>query len=259
MAEAEPLLAGFGAVRYGVPADPPRMLLLHGFTGDCRDWSFWPDDAMPAIAVDLPGHGGSTPPSGGFAEEIARLLAALPPSVDRLAGYSLGGRTALALIAAAPSRFVAATIVSAHPGLGAGVAREARRRADRRWIELLRSRGIEAFVDAWERQPLFRTRVDLAAAVRAEQRRRRLNQSAEGLAASLRCFGLAEMPETGKAISDWPGRLCWLVGERDQRFVATADRIARLRPATEVRRVAGAGHNLLLEAPGAVLRACLEP
>jgi 2-succinyl-6-hydroxy-2,4-cyclohexadiene-1-carboxylate synthase len=233
------------------------VLLLHGFTGDGRDWSLWPADAPAALAVDLPGHGGSPDPSGDFNDEILRLLTALPPSIDQVVGYSLGGRIALSLIAAAPDRFRTATILSAHPGLTDAGQRELRRQADQRWIALLRTHGIHAFVDAWERQPLFATQATLAPARLAEQRAHRLAQRAEGLASNLACFGLAEMPETWSALRRWPGHLRWLVGAGDERFAAIAAQLEEQRPATLLRHVPDAGHNLLLEAPTAVRTLCI--
>ena len=74
----------YAAMRLGEgPEDiPPRWLLLHGFTGTRRDWSVWPADGAPALAIDLPGHGDSPDPGGPLEEEIARLLSALPASID---------------------------------------------------------------------------------------------------------------------------------------------------------------------------------
>lgn len=235
-----------------------RVLLLHGFTGDRRDWSPWLAEAPAAIAIDLPGHGGSPDPTGDFGSEIERLLQAIPPSIDQLVGYSLGGRVALSLIAADPDRFRGATILSAHPGLTCAEQRDLRRQADRRWIALLRSQGIRAFVDAWERQPLFATQTALAPSLLADQRARRLAQRAEGLASNLACFGLAEMPATWNALRHWPGRLRWLVGARDARFATIAAELQRQRPETELTRVPGVGHNLLLEAPSAMQTLCFD-
>jgi 2-succinyl-6-hydroxy-2,4-cyclohexadiene-1-carboxylate synthase len=251
------LLPGYACRGLGQAGQAPATLLLHGFTGTGADWDLWPADAPAALAPDLPGHGASADPAGDFAAEIRRLLTALPARVDRLVGYSLGGRIALCLLAAAPERFTAATLVSAHPGLFNPAQRKGRRALDQRWIALLRDQGIDAFVDAWERQPLFATQAGLPAPVLATQRRRRLAQRPEGLAASLACFGLAEMPDTWTALARWPGRLAWLAGAGDDKFTAIAKRVGRERPATDLRLVPDAGHNLLLEAPEAVLDAAV--
>jgi 2-succinyl-6-hydroxy-2,4-cyclohexadiene-1-carboxylate synthase len=231
--------------------------LLHGFTGCAADWDGLGIES-PALALDLPGHGGSPAPDttadGGFDVELRRLLAALPHSIEHVAGYSLGGRIALGLLRLAPRRFRAATILSAHPGLTDAAERTERRAADRRWIECLRRNGIVPFVGAWEELPLFATQAGAPPARLAAQRARRLAQSAEGLARSLECFGLGRMPPAWDALLAWPGRLRWITGASDPKFSAIARRVAALRPATESCLLPGIGHNILIEAPERLAR-----
>lgn len=241
----------------GSPGTAPRTVLLHGFTGLAEDWvEVWPASA-PALALDLPGHGGSADPQGDFDTSLRRLLDALPDAIDQLVGYSLGGRLALGLLRLAPQRFRRTLIISAHPGLSEDSSRAERRTADARWIARLERDGIDAFVAAWEQLPLFATQAHVPAERLERQRRRRLGQRAAGLAASLRVHGLAEMPAMHETIIQYPGRLHWITGAEDQRFSALASAVRRSRPATRLHRIAGAGHNPLLEAPQA-LSALLE-
>lgn len=188
---------------------------------------------------------------------IRALLDALPPSIDRVVGYSLGGRIALSLIQLAPERFCSAAIISAHPGLLDPALREQRRLADQVWIRLLRDQGIEAFVAAWEHQPLFKTQARLAPEILARQRARRLSQRPEGLAAVLERLGLGEMPSTWETLAQYQGRLDWIIGSEDRRFQAIAHEVLAHRPATWLHVLEHVGHNPLLEAPER-LRACLE-
>lgn len=241
-----------GRLLGGAPGEPPRTLLLHGFTGSAPDWLGCAARLGPALALDLPGHGSSADPRGDWDTAIAGLLAALPPSIRRVVGYSLGGRIALGMLRAAPRRFDALTILSAHPGLVDPLARAERHAADRRWIELLRRDGMASFVAAWEAQPLFATQARLPARARARQRARRLRQRAEGLAASLETFGLGQMPDTRAALRDFDGAVQWIVGAEDRRFVEIARQVAQGRPGLEPRLLAGVGHNLPLEAPRAL-------
>lgn len=236
------------------PASAHRWLLLHGYTGTCQDWSAWPTE-HPAAAIDLPGHGRSEGPSGDFRGEVLRLLDALPPWIDCVAGYSLGGRLALGLIQAAPRRFRRALVISAHPGLRDAGACAARRAQDQRWVSLLRQQGIEAFVDCWERQPLFASQSRLPDEVRAQQHLARLSQRPEGLARALESLGLGEMPDTRHALNTWPGELDWVVGELDEKFVRLGRAVAEQRPATRLHVLSDVGHNPLLEAPEALFRA----
>ncbi|MBK5964959.1 alpha/beta hydrolase [Thiocystis minor] len=227
----------------------PDCLLLHGFTGCAEDWRTLIGQDRARLAIDLPGHGRRGDPRGTFRDEIHALLQELPTSIERVVGYSFGGRIALGLIQAAPERFRAATILSAHPGLTDPRLREQRREADRLWIRLLRTQGIEAFVQGWEKLPLFATQDHLPRSVLDRQRACRLNQRAEGLASCLERLGLAEMPSTWDDLIRFPGQLRWIVGGEDSKFLRIARQVAERRPTTDLRVLEGIGHNPLLESP----------
>ena len=160
------------------------------------------------------------------------------------------------MIQAAPERFHAATIISAHPGLTNPILREQRRTADRQWIERLRIQGIAAFVQAWENLPLFATQRRLPASVLDRQRTCRLSQCPEGLASCLERLGLAEMPDAWDDLIHFPGQLRWIVGSEDRKFLHLARQVAERRATTDLMILDGVGHNPLLEAP-AMLANCL--
>lgn len=243
--------SGLCGLRLGSnPVDTPRTLLLHGFTGSAADWSACWEGREPALALDLPGHGASEDPRGSWDQAIGHLLEALPDTIDRLVGYSLGGRIALGMLRAAPERFRSVSILSGHPGLSCPAERAVRRATDRCWIELLRRDGVPGFVGAWESLPLFAGQAELPAETLARQRARRLSHRAEGLVASLAVLGLAEMPDTREDLRRFAGELRWIVGANDPRFVKIASQIVDLRPQTAMHLLDGVGHNLLLQAPG---------
>ena len=185
---------------------------------------------------------------------VRSLLAALPANIHEVIGYSLGGRIALGLLDAAPKRFRCATIISAHPGLTDPRQRAERREMDQQWIRLLRTRGIPAFVSAWERQPLFQSQTRLPAEILQQQRQRRLLQRAEGLASALESLGLGCMPSVWDSIPRFPGHLRWIVGAEDSRFLDLAQRVKSLRPDTELHVLDDVGHNPLLESPRRLTR-----
>ncbi|HEY8429143.1 MAG TPA: alpha/beta fold hydrolase [Sandaracinaceae bacterium] len=223
------------------------VFALHGFAGAPASL----DPALPpgvrVVAPTIAGHGRYPVSARSWDEEVERLLGLLDEAGApraHLLGYSLGGRLGWSLLARAPERFASAVLVGAHPGLRTDEERRARAEADTRWIALLEERGLEAFVAAWEAQPIFATQTE---AQREAQRAVRLSHTAGGLASALRVLGLAAMPPVDPANVRVPVTV--LVGELDQSSSAAALPWAR--------RVPGAGHNLLVERPGAV-RAALE-
>jgi pyruvate dehydrogenase E2 component (dihydrolipoamide acetyltransferase) len=101
------------------------LLLIHGFGGDLLSWQLnqaeWAAD-RPVIAIDLPGHGGSskTVPQGDVASLANMVLAAMDAleiARAHVAGHSLGGAIALAL-ALDPSHRIASVTLVASAGLG---------------------------------------------------------------------------------------------------------------------------------------------
>lgn len=112
-------LRTFGDGRiFGVRAgDSPRVLALHGWGRDHRDWS-GPLAGLDTVAIDLPGFGATPPPPEAWGS--AEYAAALEPVLDELiaptvvVGHSFGGRVALHLAACAPGR-VGALVLSGVP------------------------------------------------------------------------------------------------------------------------------------------------
>jgi len=88
----------------GRPAGGPTMLLIHGSGVSARCWINQLrrlGDALPVLAIDLPGHGESDPSEAASVEEYARAvegaLDALGNGPVIAAGHSLGGAVAIAL------------------------------------------------------------------------------------------------------------------------------------------------------------------
>jgi 2-succinyl-6-hydroxy-2,4-cyclohexadiene-1-carboxylate synthase len=231
-------------------------VLLHGFTGGPRSW-----DALArrlprrarVLRPTLAGHR-SAPAATAWRDEIDRLARWVLREDVRdahLVGYSLGGRLALGLLERDPSPFARATLIGAHPGLHDPRERDARRARDASWIELLEARGIEAFVDAWEAQPIFETQRRLPAATRAARRRERLGHRADGLASALSALGLAQMPPVTAA--HIPTEIELVVGGLDRTHLALSSALARALPRGRVRAVEGVGHDVVLERVDQVL------
>jgi pyruvate dehydrogenase E2 component (dihydrolipoyllysine-residue acetyltransferase) len=106
-------------------AGEPPILLLHGFGGDHSSWMFNQAplaESRRAIALDLPGHGGSDKDVGdgsvaALAGAVEDAIGALGLARYHLAGHSLGGAVAMAIAAKHPER-VASLVLVASAGLG---------------------------------------------------------------------------------------------------------------------------------------------
>lgn len=233
-----------------------RVVLLHGFTGSPASWAPVLEqlDDVQAFVPALTGHGAEAV-AVDFLDEVHRLLAGVDAwrgeHLVHLAGYSLGARVALAMAVEQPDAFASVTLIGVNPGPRSETERSERRAADAKWIELL-ERGIEPFVDEWEKLPLWASQERLPAAVRKAQRETRLLHDPKGLQASLRATGLAEMPDLRTRLPELRVPVTLMAGEQDAKFLALAREAAALLPNARVITVPDAGHNLLLERPEAV-------
>lgn len=98
---------------------PPKVLALHGWQRDHRDWA-GVLEGLDAIAVDLPGFGATPPPpepwgSRAYAEAVAPVLGEMAAPVV-VAGHSFGGRVAIQLAALHPDE-VGALVLTGVPSL----------------------------------------------------------------------------------------------------------------------------------------------
>jgi 2-succinyl-6-hydroxy-2,4-cyclohexadiene-1-carboxylate synthase len=252
------------------------LILLHGFTGDASTWrALLPHlgHDRPFLAIDLPGHGPSEAPTAVEAYSIPATVETildgldgqlLDPSLPRRLhwlGYSMGGRVALSLAAAAPERVASLSLIGASPGLTDPAERAARLQADAELAEFIRSAGIEAFVDRWMAHPLFASQARLGPDWLAEARAQRLRNQAEAMALSLLGGGTGSMPPLWEALPriDCPTLL--IAGALDQKFAGIASEMAARMPRARTLIVPNAGHAVHLEEPealAAALRAFLD-
>jgi 2-succinyl-6-hydroxy-2,4-cyclohexadiene-1-carboxylate synthase len=218
----------------------------------------------------LAGHHRGPPPPPSFIAEVDRLAAHIAALVRasggpvQLAGYSLGGRLALALAARYGHLFARVVTIGAHPGLADGdaAARAERAAADRRWATLLVDEGLAAFTAAWAAQPLFASQAVVAAEKRAAQATWRQSHEPGALAETLTALSVATMPDLAPALAARPAGaapLLLLAGDEDQKFAALAHGLAARVGGARAVIVDGAGHNLVLERPAAVAEVLTAP
>ena len=246
----------YGVVESG--AGEP-LILLHGFTSSAAAWrehaAFFAAQYR-VIAIDLPGHGRSDAPPEieryrmeRVAADLVQILASLDVRPAHWLGYSMGGRLALYVARYYPAQVRSLILESASPGLAEAAERQARRAQDAALAERIENDRIPAFVAAWERLPLFATQARLPADVLARQRAQRLQNSARGLAGSLRGMGTGAQPSLWAELPAVAGPTLLLAGELDEKFAAINRRMAAAMPAAELRLVTDAGHAVHLEQP----------
>jgi pimeloyl-ACP methyl ester carboxylesterase len=199
------------------------------------------------IIPDMRGFGQSTPGDNSpalmetFAEDALALLDALDVGPAVVAGLSMGGYVALALLRRDPGRVRALVLADSQVGADDEAAR-ARREA---LAEQVLLRGPDVLVES----QLPR----LLSASAAEATRTRVaamigTTSPQGAAAALR--GMALRPDARDILSRFGGPLLVVVGAEDSLTPPEKARaMAALVPTATLVEIAGAGHLSNLEAP----------
>lgn len=226
-----------------------RIVLLHGFTQTSRSWSRIAERLAPdheVVAIDLPGHAGSSEVRIDLVESATSIAEAAGPGPAVIVGYSLGGRHALHVALQHPQIVRALVLVGATAGIEDPTERSLRRASDERLAEQLLDTGVEEFLAQWLAGPLFASLTAEAADVED-----RLRNSAEGLAASLRLAGTGVQQNLWPRLGELRMPVLLLAGEHDEKFTALGRRMAAMIGAdAEFELVPGAGHSVHLEQPG---------
>ncbi|MEA3019715.1 MAG: 2-succinyl-6-hydroxy-2,4-cyclohexadiene-carboxylate synthase [Actinomycetota bacterium] len=226
-----------------------RLVLVHGFTQTHRSW----DPLLPhlardheVIAIDAPGHGRSDGVELDLVEGGAWLAAAGGRAT--YVGYSMGGRLCLHAALAAPDAVRGLVLISATGGIDDDAERDARRAADDALADRVEHIGVAAFLDEWLAQPLF-------AGLTAETsgRAERLENTAAGLASSLRHAGAGTQAPLWDRLGELTMPVLVIAGADDAKFVALAARFVAALPRAELAVIDGAGHTVHLEQPDAFL------
>jgi 2-succinyl-6-hydroxy-2,4-cyclohexadiene-1-carboxylate synthase len=238
---------------------PETVVFLHGFSGTRRAWdrviAQLDHERYLPLTPDLPGHGQAADGERTitFAGCVEAVLSSSPPRFA-LCGYSMGGRVALHVALAAPTRVTRLLLIGATAGIEDERERAERRDSDHLLADALERLPFEDFIERWRTQPLFAAdppHVGMLA--RADQRR----NSPHALAAALRGIGSGEMTPLWSRLGELTMPVTLLNGERDSKFIDIGRRMAEMLPNARAIVVAG-GHGLPLENPDAVVAALDE-
>ena len=239
---------------------PTTLVLLHGFTGSAAAWGHQLDTladyGLRIIALDLLGHGQSDAPDDPQRYTIERCQQDILAGLQELGvskgqatilGYSMGGR--IALYTAFSGFFRALILESASPGLEDPAEREQRRVSDEALAASLEGEGVPAFIERWENLPLFASQRTLPSECREALHRQRLQNSATGLAQSLRGIGTGVQPSLYARLPALNIPVLLIAGALDTKFTAIAQRMAQALPQSQLSIVPAAGHTVHLEQP----------
>ncbi len=238
-----------------------RIVVIHGFLGLPSDWNRleWGKDVQ-VEAIDLwqwiKTNASSFQCSSEdnafdfFAQSFLKTLEIVEdPVKPLLVGYSLGGRLAMHILLMAPSRFVEAVFISAHPGLAEWdeQLRKQRRDNDANWANKFCSSQWHEIVDEWNSQEV------LASSVASERHLRRDEADFDRLTLSwaLKNWSLGLQRDLRKELQSVSVPIHWICGERDQKFTKVLSEIDK--PATQrLSIVSGAGHRVPWDNPQAM-------
>jgi pyruvate dehydrogenase E2 component (dihydrolipoamide acetyltransferase) len=223
------------------------LVLLHGFYSDLDTWRFLrgrlPADRM-IVALDLPGHGGSTKDVGtatpeALGQAVLAVMESLGVARAHLIGHSMGGAVALWLAGAEPDR-VASVVCIASPGFGEAVNRV----FVQGMLDGRRARDFKPFAGMLFADGSLVTRElleDLAKVKRID-----------GVQAALESIAEATLftPETQHLAAAARGKLLAIIGENDQVVPPPAG-----LPAGAHSLRLPVGHMVHMEAPAEVARA----
>ena len=235
------------------------LLLLHGFTGDSSTWlpfcSKWGRHSR-LIIPDLIGHGKTESPLDlrryaieSAANDLRRLLDEIGVDQVDLLGYSMGGRLGLTFSLLFPDRVRKLILESGSPGLKTETERSQRRKQDQELALTIREKGIENFVNYWEKLPLFSTMNAALAGVRAVIRQQRLSQNPDGLANSLLGMGTGFQPSWWDKLHLINNETLLVTGEKDEKFCRIAENMAAELKNSRWAMIKSSGHAIHVEEP----------
>lgn len=235
------------------PSGGPALVCLHGFLGTGRDWLPFAEEFhrrqpdWQILLLDLPGHGASVfiPPED-FAQRLGYTLdeARIPHAV--LAGYSLGGRLALAAALEKPTRFPLFVGISTAAGIESLEERSSRREADSKLSQRLSKDSFESFLRYWWNLSVFDSPKKSSL---PEFLATRQTQNPARLAEVLVAWSPGVLPSLWHKLPAYPGPALLIAAEADAKYQLAACRMGKAFRSAKTQILPGYGHRLLDEAP----------
>jgi len=235
------------------------ILFLHGFTGCAEDWSFifdkLPSEFEP-FAIDMPGHGKSSSPETLYfystdyiIKSINFILNYFKIKKTIIAGYSMGGRAALAYTINYPEKVDKLVLESSTAGIANEIERKQRRQRDNNLANSIEQNGIDDFINYWLSLPLFESLKNLPSNTYNKIVEKRKSNNKTGLANSLRGFGTGVMPDYWNKLQNLKTKTLLISGGLDKKFTIINRKLSSQFPNTKHIIIKSSGHNVHLEKP----------
>jgi 3-oxoadipate enol-lactonase len=233
----------------------PAVILLHGYPLDGAMWSGVARSLAVGLRVlkpDLPGHGDNAAPAPDSIDahaDFAEAILAQLPGPAGVAGFSMGGYVALALMKRKPEKVRALALVDSRAGADDGAGRAKRDEA----IATVQSAGVEPIAQAM--LPKLLSPESLKKADLVERAARMMKrQKPETVAADL--AALRDRPDSTPVLPLIGVPTLVVVGELDALTPpAESQAMAAAIPGARLVTIPGAGHLAPMERPRAVAAA----
>jgi pimeloyl-ACP methyl ester carboxylesterase len=231
------------------------LTLLHGYPLDHRLWA----DVVPTlqrschvILPDLRGHGQSPAPEGPYsmremAEDVVALLDTLEIEQTYIAGHSMGGYVAIAMLRYFPERILGLALTASHAYADSAEKKQARLDS----IKRIKAEGTAKVFSTMSDNLTYNKRI-------AERIQKIIaDANAEGAAGIL--AAMAERPDSINLLADFQEPVWIITGTEDQIIpIDTSRKMAQEIKTPRFIEISGAGHVPMLDRPEETAEALLS-
>lgn len=234
------------------------LLLLHGFTGSMetftpfiKEWS----SKYKLIMIDIIGHGKTDKPKDykrydilKVSSDLKEILTFLKITKIHVFGYSMGGRLALSFSILYPDLVLSLILESSSPGIALEKERTLRVSKDENLADFIEDKGIDKFIEYWEKIPLFREDL-LKEEIKINLHKQRLKNNPMGLSNSLRGMGSGRQPSWWDRLEELNIPVKLIVGQDDKKFCEIATKMREKLKDARIIKIPYTGHMIHLENP----------
>ncbi len=252
------------ALNYITKGSGDPIICLHGFSEDVSTWQTLYEQvkknchAYALYCIDLMGHGKSPRPQELECYAMDYLVEKIHDTVQAalhntqykqysLLGYSLGGRVAMHYALKYAHELRAIILESSSLGIEDAAQKQERKKQDEKLANIIEQNSIEFFEQYWSQLELFKSQQSLSTKVKLEIKSRRLQNTPQCLANTLRMLGQGNLPYIAEDFFKLNLPKLYICGALDEKYLSVAKDLAPQD--IIVKTISRAGHNVHLEQP----------